>query len=140
MKMLYTSQPLNTNLPACTSEEVDCPVVHTFDVGVYVREVTLPANSYILGKKHKHRCINIVSKGKLLLIDISTGDKKVIEAPCTFISEAGVQKLAYVIEETVWSNVHSNPTNTQDLIELEDRLIEKEDYTMVAANKQGKLI
>jgi len=118
---------ISQNLPSCTDVEVDCPVVHTFDEGVYVREVTLPANSYILGKRHKHSCINIVSKGKLLLIDISTGAMRTIEAPCTFVSEAGVQKLAYVIEETTWSNIHSNPTNTQDLLELEENIIEEGD-------------
>ena len=124
-------------LPAITNEEVECPVTNHFDEGVYLREVTLPTNSYILGKKHKHSCINILSKGKLLLIDITTGERQLLEAPYTFVSNAGVQKLAYIIEECVWINVHTNIDNTRDLDVLEDRLIEKEEGYVLGNGRNG---
>ncbi len=105
--------------------QVDCPVQHHFDDGVYVREVTMPKGSIILGKRHKHSCINIVSKGACVLVDLETGELSDIQAPYTFVSKPGVQKLAYIVEECVWSNVHV--TETTDLNELEEELIVKED-------------
>ena len=45
-----------------------------------------------------------------------------IEAPHTFVSGAGIKKAGYVVEDTIWINVH--PWNGEDdLKELETKLI-----------------
>ena len=104
-------------------EQVECPVVHHFSPGVYVREITMPKDSIILGHRHKTKHLNIISKGKCKLSDIDTKEVTIIEAPCTFESLPGVRKLLYIIEECVWSTVHV--TDKTDLQEIEEEVIEK---------------
>ena len=47
------------------------------------------------------------------------------EAPATFISEAGVQKVVYCHEDTRWQTVHV--TNKTDLVEIEKDVIVETD-------------
>ena len=100
---------------------IECNLEHRFSAGVYIRELTMPADSYILGHKHATTHMNIISKGSCMLSDIETGEITRIEAPCTFESTAGVQKFLYIIEECVWSTVHV--TNETDIDTLEKQLI-----------------
>ena len=102
-------------------EQVDCPLKHHFSPGVYMREITMPAGSIILGHEHITKHLNIISKGSCRLLDIETGEVTILEAPYTFESEAGVRKLLYIIEECVWSTVHV--TEETDLDTLEEELI-----------------
>ena len=104
---------------AC-EEEIMCPLQHHFSPGVYVREITMPANTYILGHKHHTTHINILSKGSCILADVDTGETIELIAPCTFESKEGVQKLLYIVEECVWSTVHV--TEETDISKLEDTL------------------
>ena len=101
--------------------QVHCPLKHTFSEGVYVREITMPANTYILGHEHTTTHLNIISKGSCVLADMETGEMIDIVAPYTFESKAGVQKLLYIVEECVWSTVHV--TNETDITKLEEILI-----------------
>ena len=43
----------------------DFPVVHHFAPGVYARELTMAAGLIVLGKIHKTRHLNIITKGKV---------------------------------------------------------------------------
>ena len=112
---------LEVGLLQATVEQPKCPVTHTFSKGVYVREVTMPTDSLIVGHEHKTRHLNIISKGSCLLRDLDTGETTEIVAPCTFESQAGVRKVLYITEECVWATIHV--TETTDLDELEVELI-----------------
>jgi hypothetical protein len=37
----------------------------------------------------------------------------------------------YVIEDCVWTTYHLNPTNTQDVAEIEERIIEKHENPFI---------
>jgi len=105
--------------------KIDIVPTHTFNNGVYTRGVTLPKDSIILGEIHKYATINVVSKGKILVVDVTSGEEIYIEAPYVFTSNPGVQKLAYVLEECIWSNIIV--TDLTDIQEIEDKyLIKKE--------------
>lgn len=105
--------------------QVECPLVHRFAPGVYLREIFMPAGSIVIGKIHKTRHFNVVLKGRCHLV---SEDGSVVElvAPCTFVSDAGVQKVLYIDEDTVWQTVH--PTSETDLDKLDAELIEPADY------------
>jgi len=98
-----------------------CPLKHQFSNGVYVREITMPTGSIILGKEHTTKHFNIVSKGACVLVDIDTGELTDIIAPMTFESEAGIRKLLYIVEECVWSTIHV--TEETDVDKLEATLV-----------------
>lgn len=118
-------EQLENSILLAEVEQPNCPITHNFSQGVYVREITMPADSLIVGHEHKTKHLNIISKGHCRLLDIDTGEIIEIQAPYIFESEAGVRKVLYIEEECVWSTVHV--TNTTDLDELEAELITKSD-------------
>lgn len=101
-------------------EQVECPLVHRFAPGVYLREVFMPAGTFVLGHRHNTEHFNIVLKGRArVLID---GDMvEEISAPYTFASKPGVRKVLYVLEDMVWQTVH--PTDETDIEKLESELV-----------------
>lgn len=100
--------------------QVECPVVHRFAPGVYLREIHMPAGTMVIGHKHKTEHLNIILQGRCrVIID---GAVVEIEAPHTFISQAGAQKVLNVLEDTIWQTVH--PTDETDVQTLESMLVE----------------
>jgi hypothetical protein len=85
---------------------------------LYVRELLIPQGSFILSRVHKRPLVNIISKGKVTVID-SNGQTE-YTAPSTFISPAGTQRIVLASEETVWNTAHI--TNVVDHDELVDDL------------------
>lgn len=103
-------------------DQADCPLQHNFAPGQYGRTITLPADTFIVGKIHKHAHLNIVSKG--LVTVVTEFGKRLIDArqaPVVFTSEAGTKRALYVHEETVWTTIHQ--TNLTDLAEIEREII-----------------
>lgn len=107
--------------------QTECPLKHYFAPGVYLREIFMPAGSVVIGKIHKTEHFNIIQKGVVSLVS-EDGSREMLTGPCTFVSKAGVQKVLYIHEDTVWSTVHI--TDERNLEKLEEQLIEKEDYPM----------
>jgi hypothetical protein len=105
--------------------QTECPLKHYFAPGVYLREIFMPAKTIVIGKIHKTEHFNIIQKGEVSLIG-ADGSREVLKGPCTFVSKAGVQKVLYIHEDTVWSTVHL--TDERDLEKLEEQLIEKDSY------------
>jgi len=95
------------------------PLKHTFAPGNYAREIFLPADSWIIGKIHKHAHINVISMGKVVVI--TEDGVRVFAAPYTFCSQPGTKRVVLAIEDTVWTTVH--PTNETDLSKIEDDVI-----------------
>lgn len=103
--------------------QVDCPVRHDFAPGIYLRTCKMFAGMYVIGHRHKTACVNIALTGRALIY--SDGEVEEIVAPCVFIAKPGVRKMALVIEDIEWMNVHPNPSNTENLVELAELFIEK---------------
>ncbi len=115
------------------AEQPECSLVHNFSPGVYVRELTMPTDSIIVGHEHRTQHLNIISKGSCILLDLDTQETTDIVAPYTFESKAGVRKVLYIVEECTWSTVHV--TQETDLDKLEAELIVKSD-TYIKNNKE----
>jgi hypothetical protein len=99
--------------------QADVPLAHHFAPGVYARECTLPAGALVLGHVHREGGLNIALSGEALVkVD---GVLRRIVAPCILPSEAGTRKLAYIVKEMRWVNIH--PTTETDLEKLEEILI-----------------
>ena len=98
-----------------------CPLKHSFSDGIYVREISIPANTYIVGKIHLHDHPNFLMSGK---VDVVTENGiETLEGPLSMISPKGTKRALRTITSCVWITVHKNPTNTQDLSELEKIVI-----------------
>lgn len=103
--------------------QADCPVVHKFAPGLYIREVTLPTGACVIGHRHKSAHYNVMLSGRLTLID-PDGDHRELTAPYSFTSGPG-RKIAYIHETVVWQNVYA--TGETDVQVLEDTLLDKSD-------------
>ena len=95
----------------------ECPLTHTFSDGIYVRQIEIPAGMFVTGRIHKHDHPNFLLKGEVLVITESGREHLV--APVSMISKPGTKRALYSITDLVWTTVHLNPTNTQDIDELE---------------------
>ncbi len=115
-----------------------CPLKHSFSDGIYVREIFIPAGMFIVGKIHKHDHPNFLMSGE---VDVVTESGSVrLKGPCSMISSAGTKRALYAITDLTWITVHLNPTNTQDLKELEKLVIadsfeEYEKFKKIESNK-----
>lgn len=103
--------------------EINCPVEHRFCDGIYLRTITMPAGSIIVGAEHKTTHFNCCLEGRAeVMIDGIIED---IVAPQVFISKAGIRKVLFIFQTCVWSTIHANPDNCRDIEELERRFIVK---------------
>lgn len=100
--------------------QVDVNTKHYFGPSIYIREITMPAGSVVIGKPHKKEHMCVMLQGKMILVD-SDGNKKELIAPMTFVGGAG-RKVAYVIETTVFQNILA--TDETDIDVLENMLVD----------------
>lgn len=104
-----------------TMPQVDCPVVHRFGPGIYIREVTVPAGSYAIGHAQRTEHLNIFLKGRVTIIN-EDGSTQELVAPMTFVGKPG-RKIGYVHEDMVWQNVYA--TTETDVAKLEAMFLDK---------------
>ena len=97
--------------------QVDCPVTHFFTPGLYMRQIFMPAGTFIIGHEHKTEHFNIVLTGKARVL---IGEEiEEITAPCIFISGAGIRKCLLVEEDMTWLTTHvTTETDPEKLMEL----------------------
>lgn len=106
------------NLP-----QAECPVVHHFGPGVYIREVTLPAGTFAVGHAQRHEHLNIMLTGKVAIL-ADDGTTKILQAPMIFTGRPG-RKVGLILETCIWQNVYPNPNNLRDVDELENTWLDK---------------
>ena len=97
------------------------PIRHFFMDGVYVREMTMFKNTFVIGAIHKHLHMCFLLKGHISVAN----ENDIIDyiAPCYIISKPGVKRVLYAKEESVWYNTHKNPSNTQNVEQLEKEIV-----------------
>jgi len=99
-----------------------CPLIHKFTDGIYVREIFIPAGTHLVGKIHKHEHPNFLMSGTVQVVT-ETGGYETLKGPLSMISPPGTKRALRALTDLVWITVHHNPTNTQDLDEIEDFVI-----------------
>ena len=90
---------------------------HSFGDGVYVREMKMKKGQLGFSAIHKHSYAFFLLSG-ILASSKEEGVEEFI-GPCYIISPQGAKRIVYAIEDCVIVTIHANPTNTQDLKELE---------------------
>lgn len=113
------------NLP-----QVECPVVHHFGPGIYIREVTLPAGTLAIGHAQKFEHLNIMLTGAVSMVD-DDGNIKVLRAPLIFVGKPG-RKLGFVLETCTWQNVYA--TDERDIDKLEATYLDKSETWQAQAD------
>jgi quercetin dioxygenase-like cupin family protein len=102
--------------------QLDIPAVHHFGPGIYMREVTIPAGSLVIGHHHRHPHLCILMQGTLRLLD-GSGEWRTITAPLIFTAPAG-RKVGLAVEgDVVFQNVFA--TDETDVEKIEDEIVDK---------------
>jgi hypothetical protein len=103
-----------------TQPQIQCEEKHHFGPNIYIKEVTMPAGSLIIGKHHRmdHLCNMVSGRMRILQED---GTTKELVAPVTFMSKPG-RKVAYIIETVVFQNIYSTPET--DIEKLENMCVD----------------
>ncbi len=116
-----------------------CPLKHSFSDGIYVREIFIPEGATVVGKIHKHDHPNFLMSGTVV-VATEFGREK-LTGPISMISKAGTKRALYAVTDLVWITVHHNPTNTQNLSEIEKEVIADsyEEFDLFIQNKQERI-
>lgn len=112
------------------------PLKHTFGDGLYVRDLTIPKGTLVVGKTHRNKTLNILLKGEITVLT-DEGVKR-LKAPLYFISPAGSKKIGFAWEDTIWLNVHA--TKETDLEKIEAEVITKENNFIDVEAEENKIL
>lgn len=104
-----------------SAPQAECPVVHHFGPGIYVREVNLPAGITAIGHVQRFPHLNVMLRGRVLMY-LDDGSTAEIAAPQLFVGPPG-RKVGYVLEDVVWLNVYA--TTETDIETLERTYLDK---------------
>lgn len=102
------------------SDKLDVTTFHEFMDGIYIRGIRVPKDAVLVGRMHRHQCLNFMERGKVATI--VNGEAKLFEAGYFGISGALTRKASVVIEDMTWVTVHANPDNERNIAKLEERL------------------
>ncbi|MFM2085827.1 MAG: hypothetical protein RLZZ237_696, partial [Pseudomonadota bacterium] len=98
---------------------VNLPFTETLVDGLYTRTLHIPKGCELVGKIHRKPCVNIVAKGDITIMT-ETGCLRV-QAGYSVTSPAGIQKIGYAHEDTIFINVFR--TDVTDITRIEEDLI-----------------
>jgi len=102
----------------------ELPIKHEFADQIYLRQMLMHEGQIVVGAIHNHEHVWFLMKGKITIND----NGEVIDhiAPCYMVSKPGSKRIIYAHEDSIFVNVHKNPSNTKDLSQLEEEIVSKD--------------
>ena len=100
--------------------QLDLDVQHYFSGGLYARELFIPKGTLLTGRVHKTDHLNFLMKGDIEVMT-DTGIKR-LTAPAIIPAKAGIKRVGYAYEDSIWVSVHA--TEETDMDRVEDTLVE----------------
>lgn len=89
--------------------EQTAPVSHSFQDGVYLREILMQTGQFVVGHEHLTEHFNLILSGSATVV---MHDMIIDAAPFMMIrSAAGVRKLLMIHAPMRWLTIHKNPRN-----------------------------
>ena len=97
------------------------PLEHSFADGIYVRQMKMSKDSLVVGAIHNHLHVWFLLSG---CITVATEEESLeYIAPCYVLSTPGTKRVIYANDNSIFVNVHKNPTNCEDIEELEREIV-----------------
>ena len=97
------------------------PIKHAFADGVYIRQMDMVKESIVVGAIHKHLHVWFLLTGHITVATENTTEDYI--APCYVVSTPGVKRVILANEDSIFVNIHKNPSNTRDIDELEKEIV-----------------
>lgn len=141
-KAILTLNEIDTSLlesHMLKEDQVECPVIHRFGPGTYIREVHIPANTLAIGHSQNFKHTNIMLKGRVTMLN-DDGSTTQYKAPMIFTGKPG-RKIGFIHEDMVWLNVYPNTEGEQDIEKLENKWMTKsEEFKLSNEGKNALMI
>jgi hypothetical protein len=102
-------------------EVVNCPLVHKFVPGMYIREIFMPQGAIVTSQIHKTTHPFFILKGKVSVFSENDGEQ-ILEAPYSGITTPNTKRVIRVHADTVWVTCH--PTDIQPRGDSEEAILE----------------
>src|ERR1043166_6557165 len=100
------------------------PIDPKYGCCAYAREMFVPKGYVIVGKIHKHAHLNFLMKGKMSVA--SENGTQIVEAPMIMVSQPGIKRAGYALEDSIWVTVHlTEHVGEEHLEEIEEEVIAK---------------
>jgi hypothetical protein len=99
----------------------DCPVIHRFTPGMYIREIFIRAGTLGTSMEHRTEHPFVISKGCIHVISESEG-KVIYQAPYCGITQPGTRRVLYAETDTVWTTFHA--TDETDVEKIGEAILE----------------
>ena len=99
------------------------PLKHSFADGIYVRQMQMNKDSMVVGAIHNHEHLWFLLTGHIVVHAHEAVEEYI--APCYVKCSPGIKRVIYAVENSIFVNIHKNPTNTQDLNELEAEIVSR---------------
>ena len=109
-------------------------IENEFSDQLYMRKMYMPEEHVVISAMHHTEHFWFLLKGRILVI--TDGEQVEHVAPCYEKSTKGAKRLILSLEDSLFINVHKNPTNTKDMDEVEKSLYS---ITIEEYNKKEKL-
>ena len=97
------------------------PIKHAFTDGVYIRQMDMPKGNAVIGAIHKHLHVWFLLTGHVTIATEDNTEDYI--APCYVISQPGAKRVIIANEDSIFVNIHKNPSNTKDLDKLEKEIV-----------------
>ena len=101
---------------------------------LYMRKMYMPEQCVVISANHHTEHFWFLMYGRILVT--TNGEQVEHIAPCYEKSVKGAKRLILSLEDSLFINVHKNPTNTKDMKEVEESLYS---ITIKEYNKKEKL-
>lgn len=128
---------LEAAMKAMPKHQIHIEPKHYFAPGLYMREIFIPKGVCLTGKIHKTEHLNVLSLGEVSVF--TENGMKRIKASTVVHSLPGIKRAIYAHEDSVWINVHFNPTNERDLEKI-DNVFVVDTFEQFLAFKEQKQI
>ena len=109
-------------------------IENEFSDQLYMRKMYMPKECVVISAMHHTEHFWFLMYGRILVT--TNGEQVEHIAPCYEKSIKGAKRLILSLEDSLFINVHKNPTNTKDMKEVEESLYS---ITIEEYNKKEKL-
>jgi hypothetical protein len=122
---------LEAAIVASDKPRAECPVVHRFTPGLYIREIHIPAGTLLTSMEHRLEHPFVISKGKVEVYSETEG-AVIYQAPHTGITKPGTRRGILAIEDTVWTTFHV--TEETDVEKIGEAILAPHFNPLLASN------
>jgi hypothetical protein len=95
-------------------------IENEFSDQLYMRKMYMPKESMVVSAMHHTEHFWFLLKGKIIVN--TQGEEIEHIAPCYEKSLKGAKRLILALKDSLFVNIHKNPTNTKDMEEIEKSL------------------